>query len=239
MSTLNRYRKKGGFLQLVKLLESCGETKKDKLISMVELEDVRWADAIKKKMLEIEQIVEWPQDILREIYSVVPNRFIAAALHGFPEEYQNGTFELLSRKDQLEVEDIFDAKEPNESEVFAGFIKILEVVRQLNENRRIRFEDFAPNLVIMDGIEEEIESGASRQVDLSYKGKPVDVNEVLEKQKAPGEVVSAQQSLLQKNGGEIEVLKKVATGLKSENEALKTEVRQLKRKLEEIKKLVA
>ena len=39
MSTLSRYQKSGGFIQLVQLIETCGKQKQDNFLSMIEKEE--------------------------------------------------------------------------------------------------------------------------------------------------------------------------------------------------------
>jgi flagellar motor switch protein FliG len=59
MSSISRYKKAGGFIQLVSLIETFGAPKREKFIEMIDAESPVWAKALRDKMLSIERIFSW------------------------------------------------------------------------------------------------------------------------------------------------------------------------------------
>src|SRR5690349_9430773 len=79
MSMLNRFRKPGGFLQLLALIETCEPAKQKSLMHLVGTEDPGWAHLVKLKILTMERIFSWPQEILMEITPHLPDQVLAIA----------------------------------------------------------------------------------------------------------------------------------------------------------------
>ena len=86
MSMLSRYRKSGGFKQLLMLIETCGKQKQENFLKLIEAEDAKWAQAVKTKMLSMEKILSWDAEVLAEIFSRVQDLTMATAMHGLTED---------------------------------------------------------------------------------------------------------------------------------------------------------
>ena len=92
MSMLSRYRKSGGFVQILQLIETCGKKKQDNFLRMIEEEDPKWAEALQEKMLTMDKILDWDDNTVAEIFSRVQEMTLATAAHGFtPEQYEKVT----------------------------------------------------------------------------------------------------------------------------------------------------
>ena len=61
---LSRFRKPGGFMQLLALIESCDPSKQKNLLSLVGPEDPGWAHLLKVKALTFDRIRSWPAPVL-------------------------------------------------------------------------------------------------------------------------------------------------------------------------------
>ena len=73
MAMLDRYKKTGGFNQLLTLLETCGPQKKVKFLEIIRLEDPRWADALEAKMIDLKRFLKWndsaiAEELMRDLY---------------------------------------------------------------------------------------------------------------------------------------------------------------------------
>ena len=236
MSILKRYQKAGGFNQLLDLLESSEPDKREKLLASIESEDKRWADALKEKTLSIEDVVDWHEDVLADVFANLSGLIIASAFHGFPEEYQQKVFAVLSRATQLQVEEAFEAKKPKESEIYQAFYKIIKNVRDLAQRGDLRLEDIAPQFAVDLGIEDRLSQSAAQaknplgsvQVKVSSAANP-----------APAAAPSVAATSNSVASGNEMAMQKMLTNLREENLQLKREIQDLKQSLEKIRKIVA
>ena len=64
MGMLDRYKKKGGFIQLLNLIETTASPKAEKFLKMIGEESPAWEAEIKKKVLSIDRLATWNQSYL-------------------------------------------------------------------------------------------------------------------------------------------------------------------------------
>ena len=148
MSMLKRYRKKGGFKQLLCLLETCAPKKCEQLLNLIKVEDSHWHQILSEKMISIEKIYSWDSSIITEIVTILPIRTMAIALKGAPEGSFEKTCECLTHFKRRELEELFKDLKAGPGEILAAQIKFVEKVRELADNGILVFERFAPELVI-------------------------------------------------------------------------------------------
>src|SRR5687768_10826919 len=86
MSMLSRYRKQGGFQQLLQLIETCTSQKREQLLKLIEAEDPAWAKLINTKMVTLEKVFSWDASHVAEVTSQLVPRTLAVLLHGLPKE---------------------------------------------------------------------------------------------------------------------------------------------------------
>lgn len=158
MAMLSRYQKPGGFLQLLKIIETCGKQKQENFINLVQNEDSRWADALRMKMLTVEKILSWENEPLAEIASRLKEVTLATVLHGLTEEQWQKLSSTFSHSQKRKVEDLKNEKKPTDAELTSAYLKLIEEVRILIIEGYIRIEKFAPDLVIEDKIEEKLKN---------------------------------------------------------------------------------
>lgn len=149
MSMLSRFRKPGGFMQLLALIESCDPTKQKNLLGLVGAEDPGWAHLLKTKALSLDRILSWPTEVLMEITVVLPDRVLAMAYKAMNEgEQQDRWLSSLSDFKAKEIQELAGNIETSVNEEHAAVIKIIQTVRELEANGKLKFAKFAPELVV-------------------------------------------------------------------------------------------
>jgi hypothetical protein len=152
-TVLQRFRKPGGFFQLLALIETCDPAKQKNLIHLIGTEDPGWAYLVKLKMITIERVLSWPLETLMEITTHLPDRILAAAWNiAIP--LPHGTFlqekwiQSLPTLKAREIKAIIDSTAFSPAELQAATIRIVQTVRELEERDVIRFSQFDPSLEI-------------------------------------------------------------------------------------------
>ncbi len=150
MGMLDRYRKKGGFRQLLQLIETCTSSKQTQFMDIVKKEDPSWAMTISKKMLTMDLMFSWPVEVVGEFASEIPPRTLAIALKKVGQPGLEKAIATLPHLKKREIEEFFTILTPNPNEVHAASIKVIEKVRQLIDSGKIRLERFAPDLALSE-----------------------------------------------------------------------------------------
>jgi hypothetical protein len=230
MGMLSRYQKSGGFLQLLNLIETCGPQKQEKFLNMIDEEDPRWSDAIRKRMLSIKRIFSWNQEILAEIVVRLPELTIGVALHGLDDESREKFLAMLSHSQKRKIEEHYDSKSPSPGEISATFVKIIEEVRSMLTQGYLRPDQFDADLTIEEDIEDKImesfvasSGGADNGAGSSDTPTP-DMSGL--------SVVGSDAK-----NADVVALKKQIIALNNENTQLKSMVRRLEDKLSQIRKI--
>lgn len=231
MSMISRYQKAGGFIQLLQLIETCGKQKQDNFLSIIEKESPIWATIIKQKMLSLEKIMSWDDNTVAEIFSRVNELTLATALHGFSEDSWIKISKTFSHLQKRRIEDLKSSRTPSPADISTAFVKVLEEVRSMIKDGHLRIEKFAPELAIEENIEDKIAKG---EFGASSASIPAD---------EPANDGSTLRFDLPSQGGadtnEIKELRLKVQSLYQENVGLKNEVKVLKEKITQIKKLAA
>ena len=68
MSMLSRYKRAGGFVQLLSLIETSGPSKREKFLEIIRGESSSWGEAIERHSLSIDRIFSWPDEVITEIF---------------------------------------------------------------------------------------------------------------------------------------------------------------------------
>lgn len=237
MSMIARYKKKGGFLQLLNLLETSGFAKQEKFLKLIEEEDASWAHAIKSKMLTVKQIFTWDDDIVATIVAQANDLTIATALFSLDEAAKEKTFKMMSHARKRKIEDLRSGKEPTPAESSSVYIQILTDVRRLVSEGHIHLEKIDPALVVEHEIEDKLSQGTYFQRTPNHE--PV-VGRSEKVQEASHEKTSAASGGdLSKYTKEIENLKRQVSQLMAENLQLKEKLAVVEGKLASIRKNAA
>lgn len=237
MAMLTRYKKTGGFIQLLKLIETCGPKKQEQLLAMVEKEDPRWSRAIKDKMLTIKKIFSWNENILAEVIIRVQELSLGVALHGLTDDDWTKASKMLSHSQIRRIEDLKKSKNPSPAEISTAYMKIIEEVRDMVTKKQLNLEQFDAALAVPEDIEEMLsnqafinDSNEAKEDGLqaSSGGEVLDFSKADEVFKKPVDSTTNSPQLQ----NEVAFLRK-------ENAHLKQELNSLKNKLGQLKKIIA
>jgi len=159
MSMIDRYRKPGGFIQLLNLIETTGKDKQEKFLKMIYDENPAWESEIKKRLLTIDKILAWNPTYLAEIFPRVQPLQLAMVVGGLPKEKAEQFMKILNFKERKNVEEILKEKTPNPGETTAGIMKLFAEIRKMESEGTLHFEKFDPGMVIPEDIEEKLGRG--------------------------------------------------------------------------------
>lgn len=237
MSMLDRYRKPGGFYQLVSLVETCAPAKKEKFLELIKAEDEAWAEAVKEKMLDIDRIYSWSDETLAEIFGTLQDLTVAVALHEANDDLKNRIFSYMTQARKRKIEDLMGSQNPTPGEISTMQMKIVETVRKMAHDGYIRFEKIDPPLHFDEKIEEELNKaklgGTSTLIETDFTIEyENDSAPATGKESAPASSADAEARL-----AEILSLKKKLAEISKENAVLRHELSIAKNKLEQIKKI--
>ena len=234
MSSLARYKKSGGFFQLLSLIETFGPQKKEKFLEMIDQESHVWAKALRDKMLTLERIFQWPDQTVIEVFRRLPVKGQAFAMQGLKDEYKAKIMPLISTSEQRRMNDVLTESAPKPEEIQATLVKVVEVARRLLVDRELNAEKFDEGLIIPEAFESKLEE----------MGAAALANEATEEAEAPMLVFDRPNNHVKPNdkdhahhGPEVAQLQKALSQFARENKTLKEEVKILRDKLEAIRKI--
>ena len=228
---LDRYRKSGGFVQLLNLIETSGPQKQTKFLELVREEDPRWADAIVEKTLSIQKICGWSNEALMEVVANLQPLALSVMLHGLEPEVREKILAAMSNSARRNVMDSFNASKPTPAEISTTFGRVITEIRKMIGDGRLRMDKIDPSLVVADDIEEQLKK--------PEKGKDKDSESHDDAVFADSNVVELHPELghVPSTNPEVNMLKKKLQHLVTENANLKHEVLRLRSKLEQIKRI--
>lgn len=148
MSSINRFRKPGGLIQLVHLLETSDKAKRDELMLIVAQEDPGWAFFVQSKALNIERILSWPPQVLELIFVRLPLPFIAILSQMSEPEIQKKIENSINRSLIRELFQLRDEKVYSSEHHWNVVIKVIQTVRELQSQGLLKFSTFDPGLEI-------------------------------------------------------------------------------------------
>ncbi len=230
MGMLDRYRKKGGFVQLLNLLETTEKAKKEKFLKMILDESPAWHDELQKKMMSLDRVTKWPQETLMEILPRMPFQQVGFAIFNFQPEAKEKFLKAVGG-DRRKIEDMWKEAAPNPAEISTCQVKLLSEVRKMAAEGQLKFETVDPEMVIQDNIEEKLNGGGGGGG--ASLGGPAVSAEALAKVAAepppPGIPAAVSEELV--------LLRKKVVVLAQENQKLAQQMQTLAGKLEQIRKI--
>lgn len=229
MSMLSRYKKKGGFTQLLNLIETSGGEKREKFLKLIEEEDPRWAEAIKQKMITIKKIFSWDDNTVAEIVSRLNDLTVAVAMHGLDSEAKEKAKKMMGHSRLRKIEDLMAEKAPNPAEISTVFVQILTEVRNLIAQGYLYLEKIDPSLVIDSDMEDKLSTSTLFTL----------TNDPAPEAKAASPGVAEAKGQVRDQSSEVEALKRRLNQLMAENNQLKEKLVQVDAKLSQIRKLAA
>jgi hypothetical protein len=230
MGMLDRYKKKGGFFQLLQLLETSPSAKREQFLGLIAAESPAWEEALRSRILTVTRIYSWDPQYLAEIFSRVPTQTAGYALHGSPQEHIDKVLAGLPSISKRKITDVIAEVNPSPAEKSTCLARILTEVRSYISLGILRLEKVDPDLHFPENIEELLSH--------SYVGVPTFEHEAPKKDgkaNIVGEVDDSRTDpgIIQEN----DFLKRKVNQMASEINALKHENTVMKDKLVQIKKI--
>lgn len=261
MGMLDRYKKKGGFLQLLQLIETSGKAKQEQFLSLIAQESPVWEDQIRKKILTLDKILTWNSVYLSEIFSRIQPLTLASAFHGLPEDKVSAVLKAISTTDLRKFQMTLQEINPNAAEKATSQMKILSETRALISQGLIKLDRIDSELIVPENIEEKLADGSlnvvsngtvkspshvpertSNQEHKSYSSGKLDgKSDVKPEAKVENSTApksdSREEAKADAAREEIDFLRKKVNQLVNENNLLKHELSVLKNKIDQIKKI--
>lgn len=235
MSSLSRYKKSGGFAQLLSLIETFGPQKREKFLEMIDTESPVWAKALRAKALTLERIYSWPDQVVIEVIKSLPVKNMAVALEELKPDVKARMMVFFTPSDVRRMQDALIDK-PKPEEAAATMVKLVELARKMLVQGDLRAEKFDEGLLIPEDFEARLEEQGAQD----YAQKVTnEVNAVYPA--ASGATAPAKEGANSGAGGggnaEVLQLQRTVAALMKENKTLKDESRVMREKLEQIKRI--
>lgn len=231
MGMLDRYKKKGGFVQLLQLIETSGKQKQEQFLGLIAQESTVWEAEIRKKSITLEKVLSWNSVYLAEVFSRIQTLTLASAFHGFPEDKVAIVLKAVTATEQRRFQMTMQEINPNPAEKATSQMKILTEVRSMIAKGIIKLDKVDPELVIPENIEEKLaETGYNNTVTAAPVAAETELRfELKQEAKSDNKIDTSKE--------EIDFLKKKVNQLVNENNMLKHELSVLRNKIEQIRKI--
>ena len=230
MGLLNRYQKTGGFLQLVKLLETCNSEKQHKLLETVREENPTWATEVENKILSVDKIFSWDDEVILDLITQLQDLTLATTLQGLDESSKERVFNLMGHSKNRKITDLMGIKAPSTGELNTANFKTIEEVRDLISKGFINLKKVDSSLYIEEGIEDKLNK-------VRHKKHPVKTVSTTPKvHETPSDKIETNDPVSSDHFRQIIALKKEVEELRAENSQLKGIVKTLSSKISGSKK---
>jgi len=241
MAMVDRYKKAGGFIQLLQVIETCGPKKREQLMKIIQQETPKWADAINLKMLSFDKILSWKAEAIMEITASMNILAFSTALKSLNEQDLNTFLDKLGPQEKRKIEQQCKEINPTPNEISACLMKVINETRLLIVSGALKMDKVDPNLVIPDDYENLLERSS---VASSAKSHLTSVVSESESSTMPdtssislNTAVSGIASAHASSTGELDSLRRKIVELTLQIQNLKKENLFMKDKLDRIKKI--
>ncbi len=232
MSVLDRYKKSGGFVQLLALLETCGKAKREKFLSMILEENPVWHDALKQRILSFEILLDWPTEWLSEVTSRSQPITLAACAKALNEEQIKNFFQGLSHSHFAKIREISENKSFTPVEISSSIEKLLGETRTQIQQGVVKLEKFAPDLTTPDDIEDLL---AKKSMGMPSLPPPEVFSEKAVSKSTQNSTMPAGNQT--NNSDELAAIRRQNFQMQQELQQLRQENHVMKEKLERIRKI--
>ena len=163
MAMVDRYKKSGGFVQLIQVIETCNSKKREQFMNIINEESPIWAEALNQKSLSFDKIVNWKADVLLDVVASVNSLAMSAALKSLSNEVLAMFLEKLSHQERRKFETYLQEANPNPNEIASSVLKIVSETRLLLIQGTLKADKIDLNLVIPEEFESMLEKSEQRQ----------------------------------------------------------------------------
>lgn len=226
MAMVDRYKKSGGFIQLLQVIETCGPKKREQFMKIINEETPRWGEAIQAKMLSFEKILSWKPEALMEITAQMNPLAFGTALKSLPQDKFDEFSAKLGPQERRKFEQLYKEGSPGPNEISACLMKVINETRLLFASGALKFDKIDPELTIPDEIESKLEKGGAGP----STGGNRTADEVVKE-------ASASSGIQLGNPNEVDSLRRKIVELNNVVMALKKDNITMKDKLDKIKKI--
>ena len=257
MGMLDRYKKKGGFIQLLNLIETTASPKAEKFLKMIGEESPAWESEIKKKVISMDRLATWNQSYLMEIFPRLTPAVISTAICQLPPEKQQIFLGALPFVERRKTEDLMKEHQHNAGEVASCQTKLLTEVRTMVGLGLLKFEKIDPDLVVPENIEDVLNSGGTNSfVTAAFESEATGSHAIPAhatpaaphgnvapsahgSTPAQSATAPAAAPTAAPNSDELLQLRRRVMALTQENQTLKTQLQGFKEKLDQIRKFAS
>lgn len=225
MAMVDRYKKAGGFVQLIQVIETCSPKKREQFMTIITDESPAWAEALNQKSISFEKILSWKPEVLLEVLAAVNPLAFSAALKSLAPEALEAFFQKLSHQEKRKIETLMQENSQDANGIASSVMKVISETRALLVQGTLKADKIDANLVIPEEFESLLEKGEqSRQAGaaLSFDGPSSATSFGGNPTAATAEIDKLQKKLL--------LMSKELQSIKQENIVMKD-------KLEKIKKI--
>lgn len=140
MSMLARFKKGGGILELVKLVEESPEPKRTQLLTMIRNEDPEFAAQVESRLFSYDMLKTLPENLIAEIIAATPAKILALALYGEDAEFTALAEKCLGKNfsEYKGEKELVAGAPPQPPQVDAARKKIIAETRKLEAEGKIR-----------------------------------------------------------------------------------------------------
>lgn len=232
---LDRYKKKGGFFQLLTLIETSGGKKQEQFLGLISQESPAWELELKKKILTVDRVFTWPNDVMSEILTRLQPLTLCVCLHGRSTEEVEKILGPLPPITKRKITDQMSELNPNPAEKVTCEMKLITEVRAIAASGYIKFEKFDADLFVEENIEERLNHSDSG---LAFLNKiEINYNDDSKSAASSSSQSSGGNSAGAGSGAEMDAMRRKINQLMLENNNLKQEVSVLRDKLTQIKRI--
>lgn len=152
MSILDKFKKTGGFQQLVQIIEVCEPAKQKAMLQLVGNEDPGWAHLVKVKALTYEKILKWPPNHLMETLYPLDQTQLAALYQHSTAQQQELLFAALHHRQSREIQELALTNNFSEEEFLSSKIRLIQSARECIISGRLDLSLIDPTLIIEQKI---------------------------------------------------------------------------------------
>lgn len=237
MGMVDRYKKPNGFLQLLKVIETCGPKKREQFLTVIRSESPPWAEALEQRVLSFEKILSWKPEAILEVMAQVNPLAMVTALKSLSPEAFEAFLGKMSLVERAKIERQYKEMNPNLGEINSCVMKILIETRELFLKGSLKYDKIDPQLSIPDEFEGLLEKGITIIHPNGAAAKSSNVAELKQRSSLPPPT-EVNTTVNVSNGVDMESLKKKVIELSQQLNLMKKENMLLRDKLDRIRKIV-
>lgn len=144
---LARFRKTGGFLLLVQLVETTEPGRRQNLIDLIAKEDPGWAQLVRIKSLSKERILNWEPKILMQVWPQIPVPIISTIWQKSSTAEREKIERSIPRAFASTFRKSVESHPPvDAAEEVAANLRLVSIVREMSVHGLLDFKDFDPTL---------------------------------------------------------------------------------------------